>query len=824
MWRSSSWWRAVGWLATRVGQPRVIGEIVGGILFGPTVLGRIVDPSSILAPANLVPKEVPLTSIANLGLIFFMFLVGLELDSSLVKKEGRRAVWISQSGIALPLALGFGVGLLLAGVNATGGFMEGVTAPPKPVVFALFLGSAMCITAFPVLARILVETRLYKTAVGAVTLCAAAVDDATAWILLAGVVGIARTGSPAEAGVALALTAVYVLFLFVVGRRLLDVLARRYDRWGRLTVDQVALILAGVLLSAFITERIGIHAIFGAFLLGAIMPRRSGMTRELTDKVEDITVAIFLPVFFSVTGLRTNLLTLNSPALIGWLALILAAAIIGKFVGCGLAARLTGSRGRDAVVIGALMNTRGLTELVILSVGLNLGVLSDRTFAMMVIMAVVTTVMAAPIVIRLTSRDRVRLSLEASGELPHAEKSLHTTRILVALGNPANAGALVDAAIRLTGGRRPAELLMVRLIPTSRAPEFRTGLLDEQTEVSASIESMRRLVAQAEAAGVTARPLSFLSDDIGGDLARLAREQRCDLMLLGWHRPSLPRELVRALAHRAFRLAPCPVVVFVDRDGRGIIPQSDRPVVADSGARLAADLDAGLHLLGYVGGAADVAAASQALALRADEVRRATGVWVTPEFLRGDGLAATVTAVGASAVSIVGAGADWATSTDFGRVATDPAALTTGPLLVVLAAGETAPAPEPGVGYPRPPRPWGRRRRPAGRRLPVHRDLHGLTLAAHRQRYAHVEHAVLVLRRDGGGVHAVREREGAAEAATEALGGVVARLLRLLLLVALAGDGKHATADIDGDVLLLDARQLGLHHQGAVRLVGVRRR
>ena len=492
-----------------------------------------------------------------------MFLVGLELDTALMKKEGRRAMVISLSGIAAPFVLGMLIGWPLWSVNAGGVFQEGTTNPPPMLIFSLFLGSAMCITAFPILARIMVETGLYKAPVGISALCAAAVDDAIAWILLAAVIGLTKSGSAAAAVPALVMTVIFVIFMFTVVGRLLMVLDRRYQELGRLSVDHVAIVLVGVLLSALATEKIGIHAIFGAFIFGAVMPKQSNLARELTEKIEDFTVVVLLPVFFAVTGLRTNLFSLNNVSLLGWLLLILFVATLGKFAGTGIAARLTGSSRKDAVIIGALMNTRGLTELVILSIGLSLGVLSDRTFAMMVIMALATTLMAAPIVNRMVSRDDLVGDLIGGGG-PAAQPE---SRILVALGNPLNAAALVDAALRMTGGRRPAELLLVRLIPTPRAPEFSTGLLGVESQVAAAVESMLPLVEQAEKAGVLARPISFLSDNVGPDLARIAADQRCDAILLGWHRASLARHIVQALVHSTFKLATCDVAVLIDRGG-----------------------------------------------------------------------------------------------------------------------------------------------------------------------------------------------------------------------------------------------------------------
>ncbi len=554
--------RLFGGLARRMGQPGVIGEMIAGILLGPSVLGRI-SPD---LPARLFPPEVPLRQLADLGLIFFMFLVGLELDPRLIKKEGRRAFSISLGGVALPFALGALIGIPLLVLNSGGRFVEGVTGPPTQLAFSLFMGAAMCITAFPVLARILVERGLYKSPLGTATLCAAAVDDVMAWILLAGVVGISRSGSVAQAGISFLLTAVFATFLFTVGRRLLALLAKRHDALGRLTVDQVAIVVIGLLLSAYATEWIGVHAIFGAFLFGTIMPHHSRMTRELTDKIEDFTVVVLLPVFFTVAGLRTNLFTINSPELFLWTLIIVGAAIFGKMAGCGIAAKMNGYSTRDSFALGTLMNTRGLTELVILSVGLSLGVLSDRTFAMMVVMALLTTFMAAPILNRIMPRKEMVRVLAGGDPAPVAR------RILVALGNPENARALIDAAIRLTGRERPSELLLVRLIPTPRAPEFRTGLRDEEIVVDRSVDAMERIAQQVIRGGVTARSVSFLSEDVGKDLAHVAATQQCDMVLLGWHRASLEQHVVRALVHRVFQLAPCDVVAFVDRRGLGVQP------------------------------------------------------------------------------------------------------------------------------------------------------------------------------------------------------------------------------------------------------------
>jgi Kef-type K+ transport system membrane component KefB len=629
--------RIMGAAARRLGQPAVIGEIIAGVVMGPTLLGRL-DADW---PARLFPKEVPLRSLADLGLVFFMFLVGLELDSRLLRSQGKRAIQISVSGVVAPLVMGVLVGLAIYNVNRQGTFspVEAGAELPGRLTFGLFLGAAMCITAFPVLARILVETGLYKTAVGTATLCAAAVDDVIAWILLAAVVGIVQNGSPAAAGQAFLLTAIFIAAMIFGGRRLLDILARRYDREGRLTVDMVAIILAGVLISAYCTEKIGIHSIFGAFIFGAIMPKRSGLTHELTDKVEDFVVVVMLPVFFLVTGLRTDLFTLDSVSLIGWLLLIVGVAVAGKFLGCGIAARLTGSSTSDAIVVGSLMNTRGLTELVILTIGLNLGVLSDRTFAMMVIMALTTTFMAAPIVNRLMPRSA---RLREIGEPETPAVSPTAVRILVAVADRAHAVDLVDAAVRLTGARRPAELVLVELVPVSRAPELRSGLIEEEEQVERTREALRPLAERATAAGVAARVLSFLTDDAPRDIARLVADQSCEVVVASW--PDGGPRRIQTFAARLLAMAACDVILVPDRVG--VTPAGPVVVVFSGSSHDAAALKAALAMapaggsLRVVGGAPPGLPplfgpeGSRAFALWADELSRESLLTVVPEHTR----------------------------------------------------------------------------------------------------------------------------------------------------------------------------------------------
>ncbi len=380
--------RLVGRLFRRIHQPQVVGEMVAGILLGPSLLGWVApDLSAALFP----PASLGfLNSISQVGLLVFMFLVGLELDPKLLRERGDTAVVTSHVSIVAPFVLGAVLATWLYprlshdGVTFTG--------------FALFMGAAMSVTAFPVLARILTEKNLLRTRVGAVTLACAAVDDVTAWSILAAVVVIVRAGDAAlPLWGTLGGSALFVVVMMVAVRPALRRLGDRFRRSGGLSHDALAGVLLLALLSALATEWLGVHALFGAFLAGAVMPKDSAFVRALTGKLEDVTVVLLLPLFFAFTGLRTSVGLVSGGEMWAICALIVAVAVAGKFGGSTLAARATGMPWREAGALGVLMNTRGLMELVILNVGLDIGVISPTLFTMMVIMALVTTFMTTPL-------------------------------------------------------------------------------------------------------------------------------------------------------------------------------------------------------------------------------------------------------------------------------------------------------------------------------------------------------------------------------------------------------------------------------------------
>ena len=378
--------RILGAIFRWLHQPQVMGEVIAGLLLGPSFLGWLAPHvSSQVLPPSIVPF---LAVIAQVGIILFMFLVGLELDTGLLRQRTRASIAISHASIVVPFLLGAGLALWL--YPRFGGGSISFTA------FALFIGVAMSVTAFPVLARILTDTKMQTSRMGVLALACAAVDDVTAWCLLALVVGVARA-QPGRVLITVGAAIAFILFVLVIARRGAVWLGRRQMSQGRTTQPMFATVCVSLLGSALVTERIGIHALFGAFLLGAVVPHDSQLARDIREKCEDLVVVLLLPVFFAFTGVRTHVGLLKEPA--DWLfcVVIILIASSGKFGGSFFAARITGSDRREAASLGILMNTRGLMELVVLNVGLDLGVLSPTLFAMFVLMAVVTTLATTPI-------------------------------------------------------------------------------------------------------------------------------------------------------------------------------------------------------------------------------------------------------------------------------------------------------------------------------------------------------------------------------------------------------------------------------------------
>lgn len=378
--------RFFGWVFRKIGQPSVIGEIIAGIVLGPSLLGLYFPEFSI----SLFPVESlgNLQFLSQIGLILFMFVIGMELDLKVLQNRAKEAIVISHASIVIPFALGIGLAYFVYFKFAP----EGVAFLP----FALFMGIALSITAFPVLARIVQERGIHKTKLGAIVITCAAADDITAWCLLAAVIAIVKAGTFVSSLYIIGLAMAYVLVMLFVVKPFLKKIGELYGTKNSLNKPVVAIFFLTLIISSYCTEIIGIHALFGAFMTGVIMPDITKFRNLFIEKVEDVSVILLLPLFFVYTGLRTEIGLINDPYLWKITGFIILVAVVGKFFGSALAAKFVGQSWRDSLTIGALMNTRGLMELIVLNIGLDLKVLTPEVFTMMVIMALVTTFMTGP--------------------------------------------------------------------------------------------------------------------------------------------------------------------------------------------------------------------------------------------------------------------------------------------------------------------------------------------------------------------------------------------------------------------------------------------
>lgn len=380
--------RVVGWLARRIGQPQVVGEMICGVLLGPSLLGAVApDLSRALFP----PHSTSMTIIyigAQLGLVLYMFCVGLEFRGDLLRQKARSAVFVSASGMVVPFALGAAIAVWLA--DDTRLFAEQMTTSQG----VLFMGAAMSITAFPMLARIIYEGGLSNTHLGTLALAAGSCDDACAWCALA-IVLAWFSGDPNLALLAVGGGVAYALAVLLGLRPLLIRLGAAAEKARSISATSMSIVMILLMACAWITDGIGIYAVFGAFVLGAAMPR-GFFNKELQRLIEPVTTTLLLPMFFVYSGLNTKMGLVDSPFLWGVTAVVLLAACLGKGVACWAAARISGEPNRDAVAIGSLMNARGLMELILLNIGLERGIITPGLFSIMVFMAIVTTLSATP--------------------------------------------------------------------------------------------------------------------------------------------------------------------------------------------------------------------------------------------------------------------------------------------------------------------------------------------------------------------------------------------------------------------------------------------
>lgn len=538
--------RTVGALFRLIHQPQVVGEMAAGIMLGPSLLGWVAPGVS----AALFPVESLgyLNTLSQLGLVLFMFLVGIEFDARLLEGRRRAALVTSHVSIVAPFVLGAALALYL--------YPRLAESHVHFLGFALFMGAAMSITAFPVLARILAERNLLHTRVGALTIACAAIDDVTAWSILAIVIAVVRADAVATPlWLTLAGSATFILLMLFVVRPALGWLESYYHSRGRLTQDMLAITLLLLLASAWTTEWLGVHALFGAFALGAVMPRDPGLTHDITGRLEDVTVVFLLPLFFAFTGLRTSLDLVSGGELWLYAGLILLVAVAGKFGGSSIAARITGLPWRESVALGILMNTRGLMELVILTMGLELGVISPTLFTMMVMMALATTFMTTPLLELVYPARRIRR--QEIGDV--TQTTSFTTVLPVSLAS--SGPGLLQLAHRLAPGGRPHHLYALHLHVAAEQPLTQVPA----APTPASERALQPLLELARELDVAVRPLAFTSRHPARDIADVAEVKRADLVLLGSHRPVISRSVLGGTVNDVMSHTACDVAVFLER-------------------------------------------------------------------------------------------------------------------------------------------------------------------------------------------------------------------------------------------------------------------
>jgi Kef-type K+ transport system membrane component KefB len=509
--------RLLGMAAKRLGQPPVLGEIIAGILLGPTLFhGKI---TAALFPIALRP---PLSALANLGVVMFMFAVGYQLDKRLFRGHERVAASVSASSVVLPLSLGTWLGVWLAGRHHVHDVLP----------FALFVGTAMSVTAFPVLARILTDRGMHRTRIGSIALASAAMDDVLAWSLLVVVVAIAGAGGQQ---LRLLLAPVYAGVMFGVVRPLLRRLVDAYQRRGRLTPNVLAAVLVGLLLSSYATDWMGVKYIFGAFLFGFVMPREgaaaAALREEILGRLEQVSVLVLLPVFFVVSGLSVDLSSVSLSRLLE-LCLILLVAIVGKFGGAFAGARFAGVRSRRAGVLATLINTRGLTGIVILSVGLQLHILDQSLYSLMIVMAIVTTAMAGPLLHFIYPARFVRRDIAEADRVALGTAAGH--RILVLIETPETAAPLVEIGAALAASREHSELILSHLVAHQHDTrlEVGTGLGGELLEMTRTTGQLQALADRASARGVPAVVQSRFSENIAAELPGYVAAAKPDTIVL----------------------------------------------------------------------------------------------------------------------------------------------------------------------------------------------------------------------------------------------------------------------------------------------------
>lgn len=565
-------------------QPVVVGEILAGIALGPSLLGWISDDA---VADFFIPEARPvLSGIATLAICFFMYLVGQDLDLGLLRGRIRQATVVTVAAVAVPFAAGFAVAPLLRDEKY---FLDPANVPDAGK-FALFIGAALTITAFPVMARILIERRLTRSPMGAIGLASAAAVTILMFLLVAVAAGAGEAGATSSNLQKIGWTVLFLVVMAFPVRYALGWVGRYYDRVGALTPNVIAGIFVLITLTGYITDRIGLTAVIGPFVLGLVMPRREGMALDLRLKIDTFAVLFLLPVFFGFSGLSTNLRTLSADLVVGAVVFV-AVGIAAKWLATAVAGRAVGLTWREGNLLGVLMSCRGLLPLLVAQVGVTAGVIEagGPMYAIFVVYAVVTTLMTNPAAsLFLPKEPAPSPAPEAAGAVAAAGPAY---RVLVAVTPTDSAARLAGAARAAAGTNRPLELIVVQPAERPESP-YRLSA-DGGGEVGATLSGLVPLAAIVGGPDVTVTPLSFMTADLTEDVLGLVDELRPDLVVVGVGRRGGAAAVGRA--RRIASASPCPVVVFHDPTGEGAAPDGDRPVVADPRVGpLAAQIAAGI--------------------------------------------------------------------------------------------------------------------------------------------------------------------------------------------------------------------------------------
>ena len=503
--------RFFGWVFKKIGQPSVIGEIIAGIVLGPSLLGMYFPGFS----AALFPVESlgNLKFLSQIGLILFMFVIGMELDMKVLKNKANEAIVISHASIVIPFALGIGLAYFVYDQFAP----EGV----KFLSFSLFMGIALSITAFPVLARIVQERGIHKTKLGAIVITCAAADDITAWCILAVVIAIVKAGTFVSSLYIISLAIIYVMVMIFIVKPFLKRIGDLYGSKESIGKPVVAIFFLVLIMSSYATEVIGIHALFGAFMAGAIMPDVPKFRSIFIEKVEDVALILLLPLFFVFTGLKTEIGLLNDPYLWKVTGFIILVAVVGKFLGSALAAKFVGQSWRDSLTIGALMNTRGLMELIVLNIGLELKVLTPEVFTMMVIMALVTTFMTGP------ALDLINFLFKTKdSDTVVQTTNFNKYRILISFGNNEKGKSLLRLANSLVKKQKAQSCITVMHL--SLSDEVHSFNLDDKEK-----NIFHPIVEQSNLLDQDIKTIFKATVDIETEIADVANQGDYDLLLVG---------------------------------------------------------------------------------------------------------------------------------------------------------------------------------------------------------------------------------------------------------------------------------------------------